>query len=141
MYVWLDILTKILVLLVAAVLTVYLISLVAHEANAHKAPSGWEYDWECCNENDCAPVTKIIPGEEYNIYFTKHFKRGVKITYEEMRSRIRHNQSFQVKPSKDANIHLCGYEYEDFYDDNGNRLGGENTTRHHLVCIYLPGTS
>lgn len=31
-------------------------ALIAAEAQAHKAPSGWEYPKNCCNDGDCKPV-------------------------------------------------------------------------------------
>jgi hypothetical protein len=33
-----------------------IIAILAGPAAAHQAPSGWEYDAECCNTRDCAPA-------------------------------------------------------------------------------------
>lgn len=32
---------------------------VALTARAHQAPSGWEYDPECCFAIDCAPIAPV----------------------------------------------------------------------------------
>jgi hypothetical protein len=32
------------------------LALLASPAAAHQAPSGWEYDPECCSARDCAPA-------------------------------------------------------------------------------------
>ena len=60
---------------------------------AHFAPSGWEYPFECCSGRDCHPTTAIIQGGGYFLPETGE-------TIPAMDSRVRE--------SGDGEYHRCG---------------------------------
>ena len=102
------------------------------------------YHKSCCSDNDCVPVDRIEMGDGYRTYYTKKFA-PMSLTDEEFRERKRRNWKFDIKTSKDTNIHVCIDEdsYEQIHD--GENEDYSNTTPETpeavLICLYLPGTS
>lgn len=71
--------------------------LLASPALAHKAPSGWEYDKECCDGRDCAPrpvgFIQVVPGGFLVVPTGKFYPVG----------------DPKIRVSGDAEFHWCGY--------------------------------
>ncbi|MBP2238814.1 hypothetical protein J2Z31_005355 [Sinorhizobium kostiense] len=65
------------------------------KVDAHSAPSGWYYPYQCCSDRDCQPVhdTAVVEGPEGYIVE----ETGEIIGYQDPR----------VKPSPDGEFHLC----------------------------------
>ena len=75
-------------------LTGLMIALMTIAGAAHQAPSGWEYDPDCCGGNDCEPVEiKTDSGGNFAV-----LKNGKKWYIHNPRS---------VRPSRDDNYHVC----------------------------------
>lgn len=77
----------------AILIGLMLITLPA-KAPAHKAPSGWTYDTDCCGKNDCAPVTKAEFKDGKWWYSTQFGTKAV-------------GPSTKFRESKDALTHVC----------------------------------
>ncbi len=95
----------------AGLMALVLISpLPAHEAHSpSEAGTGWQYDKDCCGEQDCAPITGSHTGPDGKVYYTN--KYGTK-AFEEGFTKLR--------PSQDQFTHAC--------------IFGER-----LWCLYVPG--
>jgi len=94
------------------------ILLTATTALAHKAPSGWEYDWYCCSGSDCQEISEK---------HVKAVKGGYKVTMDvgDHVMVTKHHEYFieqsKVRLSKDDKFHLCLWPDEDT-----------------LRCLYAP---
>lgn len=78
-------------------------------ANAHQAPSGWNYDYSCCNTYDCREVADGTI-------------RPVKGGYQTPTDFIPYG-SPKIRDSKDGHYHWC-------------TVRGEDDTA--TICIYRP---
>lgn len=89
-------------------------------AQAHDAPSGWQYPAHCCHNADCAPADKVkfIDGED---------KGATKLHKEITLNPRKYNH---VLPSPDNNIHVCATP------DNQSSMGGRT-----YYCIFYPAGS
>ncbi len=65
------------------------------KADAHSAPSGWFYPYECCSDRDCQPVHGTAVRERPEGYLVQ--KTGEIIGYGDPR----------LKVSPDGDFHLC----------------------------------
>ncbi|MQW58648.1 hypothetical protein GHK59_21870 [Sinorhizobium meliloti] len=93
---------------------VTLIVYVPAEADAHSAPSGWAYPYQCCSDRDCQPVhgAAVVEGPEgYVVEQT-----GEVIGYSDPRLKI----------SPDDEFHLC------------MRPG---SIRFRAICLFVPPRS
>lgn len=85
-------------------------------ASAHRAPSGWSYDYECCANHDCMPVSpltvtrlrdgflvRIMPGD--HPLATKPMER----MFKHGEARESGDKEFHVCVSKSLQIILCVY--------------------------------
>ncbi len=70
------------------------------------------YPWECCSENDCAPIPLAEAPREEGGGFT--LVDGRRISYREL------------KPSPDGNWHLCEQKWP------------ANARERKILCIYGP---
>lgn len=76
------------------ILTGLMIILMSTAAISHEAPTGWEYDYDCCGNNDCEPVKiETDSGGSYAV-----LKNGQKWYITKPKS---------VRPSQDDNYHVC----------------------------------
>ena len=138
MSVW-EIVWKSLLAIFALIFVLWLVHLSSPHAMAHS----W-YHKSCCSDNDCVPVDRIELGDGYRIYHTKKFS-PMSLTDEEFRERRRGSWKFDIKNSKDSNIHICVDEdsYETTHDSENE--GYDNVTPEIpeavLICLYLPGVS
>jgi len=85
------------------------------------------YDKWCCNEKDCAPVTKMIRHKSGNgwIMTSKHGSAFVPDDPNQVR----------MLPSQDSNVHLCLGNFEQHpysYDDKAKESSG------YARCVYWP---
>ena len=126
-----------------AVMVVIAVLALLHLASGRSFAHEW-YDKSCCSDNDCVPVDRIELGDGYRIYHTKKFS-PMSLTDEEFRERRRGRWKFDIKNSKDSNIHICVDEdsYETTHDSENE--GYDNVTPEIpeavLICLYLPGVS
>lgn len=63
---------------------------------AHSAPSGWDYDSECCGGHDCRPIAADAVLE--------------KPTAWEIRATGELIMKYSAKVSKDGDFHRCSYK-------------------------------
>lgn len=110
----------------AAVL-MFILLVTVTVALSHVHPQNdWEYDRECCHNDDCAPVDNVI------VYKSEDPTKPGKIVYSVMIPDLadpKHlkmysaavDEDTKFKESKDHNTHACV-----------NRYNGK------LICIYLP---
>lgn len=100
-------------------------------AQAHKAPSGMEYEQACCNEKDCGVVVKEEPDALGVRYYTVNHPAGIYFTYKEIAEGKRgtHNR-FRKKVSEDGETHVCATTY-----------GSNDRTAYWVYCLYLPAGS
>jgi len=69
---------------------------VISAATAHHAPKGWEYDYDCCHDKDCAPVQ--AQHDELGDYAID--SNGMKWYFRDAQS---------IRPSQDSDYHICVY--------------------------------
>ncbi|MCG6857079.1 MAG: hypothetical protein LJE67_03345 [Salaquimonas sp.] len=81
------------------------------KANAHDAPSGWSYPYECCSGKDCRHVkaSQIRPGADGYLIRSS----GEIVVYSDAR----------VKHSPDGEFHWCS-------------IGGRDDGR--TICLFVP---
>lgn len=92
-------------------LTAIVCALLAHGAEGHEAPTGWQYDFSCCSAADCyqAPTGDVKETPEgYRL------STGEVIPYSDRR----------IKLSKDEFFHEC-------------KPGGDPKSEHSF-CLYVP---
>ncbi len=94
-------------LLRSALLAVLASALPVGAANAHS----W-YPWECCSENDCAPI---------NVSETPHERDGGFYLTDG-----RHISYRELKPSPDGKWHLCEQKWP------------ANPAARKILCVYAP---
>ena len=118
--------TRLLVLLAAALCATLPAVILWRPAHAHNAPTGWRYDGTCCSAaepiahtGDCAPIpdeaVRIVPGG-----FVVTLRPGdhplvtVEHTWEVPYDRPMHAGSREpaVRPSGDEHWHACLYPNE-----------------------------
>lgn len=71
------------------------LGVLMHRAYSHQAPAGWSYDYECCANNDCAPVLEM--GSSYDGRMTVTTKHGTAV----------YSPKTVRKISKDERYHAC----------------------------------
>lgn len=102
---------------------------IATRAFAHEAPSGWLYDQDCCNTNDCheLPVGAVtLTPSHYLVTVTPethHNLKGTR-TYE-----IPYTAT-GIRPSGDEKYHLC--VRNEYVNNAGEIFGGG------VICFYVP---
>jgi hypothetical protein len=69
-------------------------SMMAGTASAHKAPSGWSYDMECCGNHDCRIEQSEVKATPLGWFVTSTGET------------IRYNDS-RIHQSKDGEFHRC----------------------------------
>lgn len=95
---------------------------------AHQAPSGWEYDGDCCSNKDCnelpdsavretADGYEVTAGPEQNNQLSR--KQTILVPYHDRRIRL----------SKDGKFHAC---YSKEFNDGTGFKGGA------MLCFYAP---
>lgn len=77
-------------------------------SSAHEAPAGWQYDYSCCSDKDCAPTRSPVSATARGWLITS---TGETIPYGDHR----------LHDSKDGDFHRCA-------------VGATNETR----CLYVP---
>lgn len=108
-------------------------------AEAHK----W-YDYECCHENDCAPVTKLEFRHGFSIWYTKHWPNGYPIDDVEYAARRKNGKEFKIKPSMDHQRHLCArdsFKWQYGTKEEKPKSYADRIFKSILYCIYLPAGS
>ena len=90
-------------------------------AHAHRAPSGWAYDHECCHHLDCAPapqgaVREVAGGYQVTILPGTH--PMVRAGAPAVAGFVPHGDP-RMRPSGDADRHVC-------------------ILRGQVVCVYVP---
>jgi hypothetical protein len=82
------------------------------DADAHDAPSGWTYGWECCSSMDCSQQAAASISEGSDGYTIK--ETGEVISYDDKR----------IKRSKDEYFHRCTHNAD--------------PKDPHSICLYVP---
>lgn len=133
-----DVCSMIAFLLLIAALLVGSILLTTYVAHAHKAPSGMEYDPACCNERDCAHVTrqKQVPGGV--IFYTDLHPDGIDFTYEEIANSKRGKAEFNRKNSTDGLVHVCADNLRTGWDFGEKGAPPSLPVGYYVYCLYLP---
>ena len=72
-----------------------LLTLAAGVALAHQAPSGWDYDPECCSQQDCSVATNIEYLSSGDMKITTVHGTDV------------YPANFPRRASKDDKVHAC----------------------------------
>lgn len=99
------------------------LSSIVPMANAHDAPLGWAYGWECCNTTDCRQVS----GSASKSYVTiTEVTGGYRVNRPGTTPEFIPWDSPKVKSSKDGEYHWCS-------------SGGSDTTN--TICLYVPNRS
>jgi len=78
---------------------------------AHDAPSGWQYDWQCCQNLDCRQISSSLVKEGPNGYVITIDNETV--PYKDAR----------IKNSPDGMYHWC-------------TVDGRDDSR--TICLYVP---
>lgn len=115
--------------LVVAFLIVMAMLLGSVRAKAHKAPTGWEYDYDCCSRRDCSE----LPTEAVQIT-----DAGYVVTVTpEMNNQIKAPRTYTIaytatgmRESKDGKYHIC--LRPEYANNAGEVFGGG------VICFYVP---
>ena len=89
-----------------------LASALAIPADAHEAPSGWRYPWECCSKMDCQMVAAQAISERPTGYVIN--RTGEVVAYADKR----------IRNSPDGEYHWCAHQ--------SGRSAGET------ICLFVP---
>jgi hypothetical protein len=100
-----------LIFLIFGILILTLIGLLT-SANAHEAPTGWKYPWQCCANNDCQQVSDKAIEEQKDGYVI--LSTGEVVAYGDKR----------IKDSPDGEYHWCAHP-------SGPDVG-------HTICLFVP---
>ena len=98
-------------------------------AKAHSAPTGWEYDYDCCSNKDCSE----LPSEAVKIT-----DAGYVVTVTpEMNNQIKSTRTYTIRyiatgmrESKDGKYHIC--LRPEYANNAGEVFGGG------VICFYVP---
>lgn len=96
--------------------------LIAGKVYAHDAPSGWTYDYRCCNVTDCRPADGPDGPRHHPIQILE-VQGGYRVVKPSGKFDTIEWNSPKVRPSKDGEYHVCTH-------------GGSNETG--TICIYIP---
>lgn len=89
-------------------------------AKAHEAPSGWTYDFSCCNTRDCRPADGPNVKNRHHPVQIEEVTGGYRIST--TREVVPWNDK-RVRESKDGDYHVC-------------TIAGADDQR--ALCIYVP---
>ena len=93
-------------------------------ALAHNAPTGWDYDPDCCNTMDCAEVPdgtvhEVAGGYQVTLTPEQHHNLSVPLNVVVSHTDKLGNNP-RIRPSGDGKYHVC-------VAHNG-----------HIFCLYVP---
>ena len=114
---------------IGAALVVAATLLGSMPAKAHKAPTGWEYDYDCCSNKDCSE----LPSEAVQIT-----DAGYVVTVTpEINNQIKAPRTYTIaytatgmRESKDGKYHIC---LRPEYANNAGEIFGGG-----VICFYIP---
>ncbi|TWG93832.1 hypothetical protein L598_000400001050 [Mesorhizobium sp. J18] len=92
-------------------LAVGLLITTANPGKAHEAPTGWEYPYSCCANQDCREVSKAAISERPEGYVIN--QTGEVVNYHDKR----------LRRSPDGRYHWCS-------------VAGSDTSR--TICLFVP---
>lgn len=106
---------------IAFVLAMVALFFLVYAAHAHQ-DGAQQYDLSCCSQMDCAPVLKMVPGEDGDIMTSKVGTALVN---------LKELADWQKKTSVDGRWHVCMIK-----NDEAETVRTGFT--HHTLCVYIP---
>lgn len=91
--------------------------------NAHDAPAGWTYGWDCCNITDCRQVSGSASKSRVTV---TEVTGGYRVNRPGTIPDFIPWDSPKIRPSKDDEYHWCS-------------AGGGDTGA--TICLYVPNHS
>jgi hypothetical protein len=101
----------------------------ANSAKAHSAPTGWEYDYDCCSNKDCSELPSEavqITDNGYVVTVTPDMNNQIKAT----RTYTIAYTATGLRESKDGEYHIC---LRPEYANNAGEIFGGG-----VICFYIP---
>lgn len=129
--------TDIFAAIIAAFATIVIVTLGAtlglmaawSDALAHQAPTGWEYDYDCCSNRDCSRLPRgavTVTTEGYVVTVTPEMNSQIKAT----RTYTIPYSTTGLRESKDGDYHVC---LRPEYANNAGEIFGGG-----VICFYIP---
>ena len=106
-----------------------LILFPVNRALAHSAPTGWEYDYDCCSNRDCSELPSEavqITDNGYVVTVTPAMNKQIKAT----RTYTIAYTATGMRESQDGKYHIC---LRPEYANNAGEIFGGG-----VICFYIP---
>lgn len=95
-----------------------------YSAYPHDAPSGWHYDYSCCNTVDCRPIDGPDDVVRHHKVQVVEVTGGYQINKPYGSPEFVEWNSKKIRESKDGKYHWCS-------TGGGSDVGG-------TICLYVP---